>query len=105
MFAASLAVAVIGLAGCSSDDPASGPEAAGDTAASSTSAAPAPERTCDQGATTDELETAPVDGIESDLTLTSHDGTEIRMHWFPADGVSADAPLSLIHISEPTRPY
>ncbi|HMS88775.1 MAG TPA: CocE/NonD family hydrolase [Acidimicrobiales bacterium] len=96
MFAASLAVAVIGLAGCSSDDPASGPEAAGDTAASSTSAAPAPERTCDQGATTDELETAPVDGIESDLTLTSHDGTEIRMHWFPADGVSADAPAPTV---------
>ena len=96
MFAASLAVAVIGLAGCSSDGPASGPEAAGDTAASSTSAAPAPERTCDQGATTDELETAPVDGIESDLTLTSHDGTEIRMHWFPADGVSADAPAPTV---------
>ena len=93
---AALAVVVIGLAGCSSDDPAAGPDAAGDTATTSTTTAAAPERTCDQGATTDAVETAPVDGVESDLTLTSHDGTEIRMHWFPADDVSAEAPAPTV---------
>lgn len=91
------AAAVLALAGCSSDDPASGPEAAGDTAISSTTtAAAAPGRTCDQGATTDEVETAPVDGVPSDLTLTSHDGTEIRLHWFPADDVTADDPAPTV---------
>jgi ABC-2 type transport system ATP-binding protein len=35
---------------------------------------------------------APVDGSPSDLDLTSFDGTTIRVHWFPVEGASADAP-------------
>ncbi len=30
--------------------------------------------------------TAPVEDVESDLTLTSFDGTELRLHWFPHPG-------------------
>jgi ABC-2 type transport system ATP-binding protein len=94
-----VAVAVLALAGCSSDDPASGPEAAGDSATSSSTtaaAAAAPDRSCTQGATTDDVQTEPVDGAPTDLTLTSHDGTEIRLHWFPADDVSAEAPAPTV---------
>jgi ABC-2 type transport system ATP-binding protein len=33
-----------------------------------------------------------VDGSTSDLDLTSFDGATIRLHWFPIEGGSADAP-------------
>jgi ABC-2 type transport system ATP-binding protein len=92
-----IVAAVIALAGCSSDDPASGPEAAGDATTSSTAtAATGPDRSCTQGATTDDVQAEPVDGAPTDLTLTSHDGTEIRLHWFPADDVSAEAPAPTV---------
>lgn len=92
---AGLLVASLVLAGCSSDETAKG-TGDKDTAKTTTTAGAAasgytpPE--CDQGATTDEVKTEPVADTPSDFTLTSHDGTEIRMHWFPADGVSADKP-------------
>ena len=44
----------------------------------------------------DAVETAPVDGVDSDLTMTSFDGTEIRLHWFPVEGASADEPAPTI---------
>ena len=80
---AGLLVASLVLAGCSSDETAKG-TGDKDTAKTTTTAGAAasgytpPE--CDQGATTDEVETEPVAVAPSDLTLTSHDGTEIRMH-------------------------
>lgn len=88
-----LLVATVGagvLAGCSSSD-----DAAPTTSAATdptTTTADDTAATCDQGATLDPLEVAPVDGIDSDATLTSFDGTEIRLHWFPVEGASADAP-------------
>ena len=39
----------------------------------------------------------PVDGVESDLTMISPvDDTDIRLHWFPVDGASADEPAPTI---------
>lgn len=78
--AVSLAVLLL-LAGCSSsdDDP---PAADG-----SATAAPDDEGgACEQGATLDEVEAAPVDGVPSDRDVTSFDGTTIRAHWFPHPG-------------------
>jgi ABC-2 type transport system ATP-binding protein len=52
---------------------------------------------CDQGAAFDEVAVAPVDGVPSDLTMTSPvDGTEIRLHWFPVEGASAARPAPTI---------
>jgi ABC-2 type transport system ATP-binding protein len=51
---------------------------------------------CDQGAAFDELEVEPVEGVDSDLTMTSFDGTAIRLHWFPVEGASADEPAPTI---------
>ena len=37
-----------------------------------------------------------VPGVASDLTLTSFDGTKIRLHWFPVPGASAAKPLPTV---------
>ena len=37
-----------------------------------------------------------VAGTPSDRTLTSFDGTELRVHWFPAPGASADEPAPTV---------
>lgn len=54
---------------------------------------------CDQGAAFEEGEAAvaPVDGVESDFTMTSPvDDTDIRLHWFPVEGASAEDPAPTI---------
>lgn len=52
---------------------------------------------CDQGAAFDEVTTEPVDGVDSDLTMTSPvDDTDIRLHWFPDQGASAEDPAPTI---------
>jgi ABC-2 type transport system ATP-binding protein len=52
---------------------------------------------CDQGAAFDEVRTEPVDGEDRDRTMTSPvDDTEIRLHWFPVEGASADEPAPTI---------
>lgn len=83
------------LGSCSSDDGDAGDAATnGDVTAGAgegaEGAADAPR--CEQGATVDQVEVEPVDDVESDFTLTSFDGTEIRLHWFPAEDASADDP-------------
>ena len=52
--------------------------------------------TCDQGATTTDLQAAPVAGVESDWDVTSFDGTTIRAHWFPTPGSEADRKPTLL---------
>ncbi|MBV8463058.1 MAG: alpha/beta hydrolase, partial [Acidimicrobiales bacterium] len=39
---------------------------------------------------------APVNGVPSDWTLTSFDGTKIRVHWFPKPGASAAHPAPTV---------
>jgi len=52
---------------------------------------------CDQGAAFDAVATKPVAGSDSDLTMTSPvDDTDIRLHWFPVKGASADRPAPTI---------
>ena len=98
--AAVLVATSLALTGCSSDDDGSSKAAGADSSSSTTAAASTdpgyspPE--CDQGATTDDVKATPVDGTPSDLTLTSHDGTEIRMHWFPADDVTDEEPAPTV---------
>ncbi len=96
-----LALAAAGLllvaAACSSDDAAADDppptsEAADDTASTT---APVERPECDQGATVDAVEATPVGDPASDLTVTSFDGTEIRVHWFPAPA-GADAPVPTV---------
>lgn len=92
--AALLAAALLAGTACSSDD--------GDGDGGSSTTTPdvptgdASGHTCDQGATIDAVEAVPVDGTPSDLTVTSFDGTEIRAHWFPIDGASADEPAPTV---------
>ena len=53
--------------------------------------------TCDQGAAFDDVAVEPVDGVASDLAMTSPvDDTEIRLHWFPVEGASKDDPAPTI---------
>ena len=79
---AAIAVAagfVVASAACSGDDTAGSDDA---SAADPVDAAAA-ERSCDLGATGDGGPVTPVEGVPSDLTVSSFDGTEIRIHWFP----------------------
>lgn len=102
---ASIAVAlalVTGLAGCSSGDDAktssssSTTTAASSSAPASTTAAPTAAHACNQGATTTSITDVPVDGMASDHTLTSFDGTEIRAHWFPAPSATKAVPAPTV---------
>jgi ABC-2 type transport system ATP-binding protein len=80
--------AVLLVAGCSSSD-----EPAAQEDGTTTTGAVA-EESCDQGATIDAVEAAPVEGTPSDLDVTSFDGTTIRAHWFPAG--EGEAPTILM---------
>jgi ABC-2 type transport system ATP-binding protein len=79
------ALLVAGTAACASD------ENGADGATTTTAEAPS----CEQGATGTGGPAVPVEGVASDLTVTSFDGTELRIHWFPAD-VAAAAPTILM---------
>ncbi|MGH9229479.1 MAG: CocE/NonD family hydrolase [Acidimicrobiales bacterium] len=87
--AASTALLLAAVACSSGDDSSGGDSSAGadDAAAASGDEVPA-SRTCDQGASQDRVEAAPVAGTPSDHTITSFDGTRIRAHWFPAPTTS-----------------
>ena len=91
------------LASCSSggSDADGGTTTAGTkAAATSTTLGDEPAATghpCDQGAAFDEVTVEPVEGVASDLTMTSPvDDTDIRLHWFPVEGASADEPAPTI---------
>src|SRR5688572_20844323 len=72
-------------AACSGDDDASGEPATSTTTTVAATAGTVPSEECDPGDPAS-VETAPVEGVPSDLTVTSFDGTAIRAHWFPTDG-------------------
>lgn len=84
---AALATAAL-LPACSSDG--------GGTAAPTTTSAPSPGggHACDRPVAKTPTVT-PVAGTPSDHTLTSFDGTEIRLHWFPTK-TEGTAPVVLI---------
>jgi ABC-2 type transport system ATP-binding protein len=80
-----------------------------DGAGSPTTAAPAASTTTTAGRGTDGAgnpcdrpaeaapDVVPVADVESDHTMTSFDGTEIRLHWFPTDDTGTDgAPVVLM---------
>jgi ABC-2 type transport system ATP-binding protein len=82
------------VAACSGED--SDPTSGSDSVAES----PAPTSTADPnaecGPSDPEVPSVePVDDIEGDHTLTSFDGTEIRIHWYPAREVDGPAPTLL----------
>ncbi len=79
----------------------------GDTATSTTNAAPnnstttvprgeEPADTCDQEPTVDGVVAEPVEGRDADFTVTSHDGTKLRVHWYPVTGAAADSPAPTV---------
>lgn len=70
-------------------------EDAGGAETTTTATDAAPGNACDQGATTEEVVAAPVEGVASDLTVESFDGTEIRVHWFPAEQ-TGDEPVPTV---------
>ncbi len=89
------AVSVLALApvaACARDDdggaPGANPRATGKPAAA--------ERSCDQAPSVEEVRSQPVDGVESDHTVTSFDGTELRVHWFPADDAADGDPAPTV---------
>lgn len=94
--AASLVVLAL-LAGCSSGDDTKA-NTTGSTA-SSTTAATSPGQgghACTQGPTIEDVKFEAVDGVASDRTVTSFDGTQIRIHWFPAPQASKAKPAPTI---------
>jgi ABC-2 type transport system ATP-binding protein len=92
-----LLTAAVLLAGCSSGGSEGAGPSPADAAEETTTTAPAEAgNACDQGASSEDLEVAPVEGVESDRTLTSFDGTELRLHWFPVEGATADEPAPTI---------
>ncbi|WP_426570910.1 CocE/NonD family hydrolase [Aquihabitans sp. McL0605] len=82
------------LASCSSSGSDSSKATTTTTAAPGKAAATG-GHACDQGATA-KVTTAPVPGVASDQTMTSFDGTEIRLHWFPVDGADKADPAPTI---------
>jgi ABC-2 type transport system ATP-binding protein len=80
--------AATALPSCSSDSSAS---TRGDQGPARTSGHP-----CDRKATTAKPRVAPVAGTPSDRTLTSFDGTKIRLHWFPVAGASKAEPAPTV---------
>ncbi|QYG92006.1 peptidase S15 [Iamia sp. SCSIO 61187] len=81
-----LATAALIVSGCSSDEGDATADEAGPVGSAATTDAATTEAACDQGATMDEVEAAPVAGVDSDIDVTSFDGTTIRAHWFPNPG-------------------
>ena len=89
------------ISGCSSSKAASDLDSENAATAVSTTTvrdATAPDAAaCDQGVTGDLGAASAVDGVASDWTITSFDGTDIRAHWFPTTNVGADgAPTVLM---------
>ncbi|MEZ5202915.1 MAG: CocE/NonD family hydrolase [Acidimicrobiales bacterium] len=98
---AAAVAAVVLLAACASDagsgEGSKATETTETAGATGSTAAPASAgHACDQGAVSDDLQVEPVDGTPTDRTLTSDDGTEIRLHWMPVDGATADDPAPTI---------
>lgn len=93
--AALAALAVLGLlaSACSSssdDDAAPAPSSQSTAGTVAEGSAPASTEECDPGDPAP-VETAPVEGVPSDLTVTSFDGTAIRAHWFPTEEAAEEA--------------
>jgi ABC-2 type transport system ATP-binding protein len=94
----------LALASCSSggSDASDAPGTTGSTPATATTtsgtgtAKGAKGHECDQGAAFDQVDVEPVAGTDHDLTMTSFDGTDIRVHWFPVEGATADDPAPTI---------
>ncbi|HWJ60455.1 MAG TPA: CocE/NonD family hydrolase [Acidimicrobiales bacterium] len=101
-FAPLLLAASLVLAACSSGGSDAGEDTTTTKAGGSTTTAPAGDgagtgHACDQGAAFDEVPVEPVADVASDLTMTSPvDDTDIRLHWFPVEGASADDPAPTI---------
>ena len=89
-------------AACSSSDSSSdGAASKGDSASSTTSGSGSTKpvsagHACDQGAVSKDVKVVPVDGVATDRTMTSFEGTEIRLHWFPVDGASKAKPAPTV---------
>lgn len=89
---AAVVAATVALVGCANDaasDPVGRAVAATTTTTGAPAAgepAPGAVRTCDQQPTMSPVDAAPVDGVPSDIDVTSFDGATIRAHWFPAPG-------------------
>lgn len=80
--------------GCSSTDR---PAAAGDSDTSATSTTTASgAHMCTQRPSLDPVVSTPVSDAPHDRTVTSFDGTKIRVHWFPVDGASATKPAPTV---------
>ncbi len=98
-----LVVAALGAAACRGDD-GDGGEAATTTmppAASSDPADPVADAadwerpTCELGPI-EPVQVEAVEGVPSDVVMTSFDGTPIRAHWFPHPDADADAPAPTV---------
>jgi ABC-2 type transport system ATP-binding protein len=95
---ATVVVAMLGLAACSGEDAGGGttsttaPSDAGDPVA----AVADWERPACETAPIEPVVVEPVEGVDSDVVLTSFDDTPIRVHWFPHPDATADEPAPTV---------
>jgi ABC-2 type transport system ATP-binding protein len=92
------AALTLALASCAADDGsgAGAPATSEATPADVPSGAGDRDGSCEQGPTLDEVRAEPVDGVASDLTVTSFDGTQLRIHWFPTATPDDDGPAPTV---------
>ena len=91
-----VALAVVVLsAGCSGGDGESAEKSEGAKEIGATGVTTA-AHDCDQGATEEDVVAEPVPASPSDLTVTSFDGTELRVHWFPTDVATEAEPAPTV---------
>jgi ABC-2 type transport system ATP-binding protein len=94
-FALAAAVAVLPLAACSSDGWEPTTRAGTATTTTTGGTATGSGHTCDRP-TEDPPTVAAVADAPADRTMTSFDGTTIRLHWFPAPGATAARPAPTV---------
>jgi ABC-2 type transport system ATP-binding protein len=87
---AAMAVALLAV-GCSDGEGGKAASSPTDKGSEAT-----PGETCDQGATQESVTDEPVVDVPSDLTVTSFDGTLIRVHWFPSEAASESEPAPTV---------
>jgi ABC-2 type transport system ATP-binding protein len=98
---AAIVVAVLGVSACSSEDSSGG--VASTTSPPDTTAAVDPlaaaarwERPACEVEPIEPVAVEAVEGVPSDVVMTSFDGTPIRAHWFPHPDATADEPAPTV---------
>jgi ABC-2 type transport system ATP-binding protein len=88
---AAVVALVLLVSACSSSKSKSTGATASAPETTAAASAPSPQRTCNRPVAAP-VPAVRVAGSTSDWTLTSFDGTQLRIHWFPTSGATANHP-------------